>query len=252
MTSNGASPMPDPPIVDAHAHIFERGLPLSADAWMAPDYDFTAQDYLAQLDSHGIHFGVLSALSISGFYNDYTIAAAGRDGRLRATAIVPPESDRSTLAQMRDDGVVGIRLQLARATVLPDLRDEAHQRLLRRVRDLDWHVHVAIEGQRLPPVLAALEEGGRQDRDRSFRTSRAGGGNALQGLRGDDRRGRPRQYLGEAVRRIPVARYGKLARSEPGCLAIRGRDGRRAARRKWAPIGCSGAATARSWAMKAA
>lgn len=149
-----------PPIVDCHAHVFTRDLPLVEGAWMAPDYDYTPEDYLAELDRHGVHFGVLSGLSISGYYNDYTIAAARSSRRLRATAIVPPDADAHMLRNMRDDGVVGIRFQLARQEALPDLGDEAHRRLLRRVRDLDWHVHVAIEGARLPPVLAALEVSG--------------------------------------------------------------------------------------------
>jgi predicted TIM-barrel fold metal-dependent hydrolase len=150
----------DAPIVDAHAHIFNRDMPLSATAWMVPDYNFTAEDYLKTLDAHGVHFGILSAISISGFYNDYTIAAARRHKRLRATAIVAPGADPYVLRQMRDDGVVGIRLQLARLEHLPDLADEGHQLLLRRVRDLDWHVHVAVEGPRLPPILDALERSG--------------------------------------------------------------------------------------------
>ena len=148
------------PIVDCHAHVFTRDLPLVGDAWMAPDYDYTAHDYLAELDRHGVHFGILSGLSISGFYNDYTIASARLSPRLRATAIVAPDTDPYVLRRMRDDGVVGIRFQLARRTALPAFSDEAHRLLLRRVRDLDWHVHVAIEGERLPPVLAALEQSG--------------------------------------------------------------------------------------------
>ena len=155
--------MPEPvpvPMVDSHAHIFTRDMPLVANAWTVPDYDFTAEDYLAGLDANGVAFGVLSALSISGFYNDYTIAAARTHRRLRATVIVPPGADYYMLRNMRDDGVVGIRLQLARLAVLPDLADEGYQLLLRRVRDLDWHVHVAIEGPLLPPLLAELEKAG--------------------------------------------------------------------------------------------
>uniref|UniRef100_B0T8Y5 Amidohydrolase 2 n=1 Tax=Caulobacter sp. (strain K31) TaxID=366602 RepID=B0T8Y5_CAUSK len=148
------------PIVDCHAHVFTRDLPLTADSWTAPAYDYTPHDYLAELDRHGVHFGVLSGLSISGFYNDYTIAAARLGSRLRATAIVAPDTDPYTLRRMRDDGVVGVRFQLVRRDVLPDFTDEAHRLLLRRVRDLDWHVHVALEGERLPPVLAALESSG--------------------------------------------------------------------------------------------
>lgn len=148
------------PIVDCHAHVFTRDLPLLGDAWAAPAYDYTPQDYLADLDRHGIHFGVLSGLSIAGAYNDYTIAAARISPRLRATAIVAPDTDPYTLQRMRDDGVVGVRFQLVRRERLPDFADEAHRRLLRRIRDLDWHVHVALEGERLPPVLAALERSG--------------------------------------------------------------------------------------------
>jgi predicted TIM-barrel fold metal-dependent hydrolase len=44
--------------------------------------------------------------------------------------------------------------------VLPDFADEAYRLFLRRVADLDWHVHVAVEGERLPPVLAQLEQSG--------------------------------------------------------------------------------------------
>jgi predicted TIM-barrel fold metal-dependent hydrolase len=148
------------PIVDCHAHVFTRDLPLVGKAWAAPGYDYTPQDYLADLDRHGIHFGVLSGLSIAGSYNDYTVAAARFSPRLRATAIVEPDTDPYTLRRMRDDGVVGVRFQLVRCERLPDFADEAHRRLLRRIRDLDWHVHVAIEGERLTPVLKALEASG--------------------------------------------------------------------------------------------
>jgi predicted TIM-barrel fold metal-dependent hydrolase len=148
------------PIVDCHAHVFTQDLPLVGDAWTAPTYDYTPQNYLADLDRHGIHFGVLSGLSISGTYNEYTIAAARLSPRLRATAIVAPDTDPHTLRRMRGDGVVGIRFQLVRRAVLPDFADEAHRLLLRRVRDLDWHVHVALEGERLQAVLPALEASG--------------------------------------------------------------------------------------------
>ncbi len=148
------------PIVDAHAHVFTRDLPLAGDAWVAPAYDFTAADYLATLDAHGVHFGILSGLSISGDYNDYTIGAARGSPRLRATAIVAPETDPYILRRMQADGVVGIRFQLVRRAVLPDFTDTAHRLLLRRVRDLGWHVHVAIEGERLHHVLPALEAAG--------------------------------------------------------------------------------------------
>jgi predicted TIM-barrel fold metal-dependent hydrolase len=150
----------DPPIVDSHAHIFTPDMPLSSSAWMQPDYAFTAADYLAVLDAHGVHFGVIAGISIYGSYNDYMIEQLRRHPRLRGTVNIDPLTDRYTLERMKADGVVGVRLQLARRRELPDLNDEAHRLLLRRVADLNWHVHVALEGPALTAILPKLEASG--------------------------------------------------------------------------------------------
>jgi predicted TIM-barrel fold metal-dependent hydrolase len=150
----------DPPVVDAHAHIFTPDMPLAAAAWLKPDYAFGAEDYLQLLDAHGVHFGVIAGISIFGQYNDYMIEALRRHRRLRGTVNVDPATDRYTLERMKADGVVGVRLQLSRRTELPDLTTEAWRLLLRRVADLDWHVHLALEGALMPQVLPQLEASG--------------------------------------------------------------------------------------------
>jgi predicted TIM-barrel fold metal-dependent hydrolase len=144
------------PLIDCHAHVFGADMPVSADAWIVPGYAYTARDLIADMDANGILFAVLSGLSISGEYNDYMIRALREHRRLRGTAIVSPGADLYTLERMRDEGIVGIRLQLARAERLPDLAAEPWRLLLRRVRDLGWHVQVAVEGPRLPTLLPAL------------------------------------------------------------------------------------------------
>ncbi len=150
----------DPPVVDAHAHIFTPDMPTADSAWMKPDYAFTAEDYLRVLDAHGVHFGVIAGISIYGSYNDYMIGQLRRQPRLRGTVNIDPATDRYTLERMKADGVVGVRLQLSRRKELPDLGGEVYRLLLRRVRDLNWHVHLALEGQLLPAVLPALEASG--------------------------------------------------------------------------------------------
>jgi len=154
------APVIDPPVVDAHAHIFTPDMPVADAAWMQPDYAYTAEDYLRDLDAHGVHFGVLAGISIYGQYNDYMIEALRRHPRLRGTVNVAPATDRYTLERMRDDGIVGVRLQLSRRRELPDLGGEDYRLLLRRVADLGWHVHLALEGARLPAVLPQLEASG--------------------------------------------------------------------------------------------
>jgi predicted TIM-barrel fold metal-dependent hydrolase len=157
---SGSPQVMDPPIVDAHAHIFTKDMPLSETAWTTPDYGFTAEDYLRTLDAHGVHFGVIAGISIYGYYNDYMIEQLRKHRRLRGTVNIPPNTDRYVLERMKADGIVGVRLQLTRRKVLPDLSDEDHRLLFRRVADLDWHVHLVVEGQLLPPVLQKLEATG--------------------------------------------------------------------------------------------
>ena len=152
--------MDDPPVVDAHAHVFLKDMPLADSAWLVPDYGFTAEDYLAVLDAHGVHFGVIAGISIFGQYNDYMLGALRRHPRLRGTVNVDPAIDRYTLERMKADGVVGVRLQLSRRRELPDLASESWRMFFRRVADLDWHVHVALEGPLMPRVLPQLEAGG--------------------------------------------------------------------------------------------
>lgn len=148
---------PEPPVVDAHAHIFTRDMPRSRDAWFRPDNEFTAEQYLAMLDAHGIHFGVIAGISIYGLYNDYMLDKLRQHRRLRGTANVLPNTDRYILERMKEDGIVGVRLQLTRRKELPDLGDEEYRLLLRRLADLDLHLQVVVEGPRWPAVLAQLE-----------------------------------------------------------------------------------------------
>jgi predicted TIM-barrel fold metal-dependent hydrolase len=157
-----AEPGPDgatrwAPLVDTHAHIFLRELPLVGGATHRPEKSVTTEDYLATLDAHGVIFGVIAAPSFLGSYNDYMLDELPAHPRLRGTAIVEPGIGRYELREMAAEGVVGIRFSLRRYPTLPDLETPEYQRLLRRVADLGWHVHVYAEDHRmavLTPILA--------------------------------------------------------------------------------------------------
>jgi predicted TIM-barrel fold metal-dependent hydrolase len=149
----------EPPTVDAHAHIYSADMPVSASAWFRPGQAFTAEQYLAALDAHGVAYGVIAGISIFGTHNDYMIGQLRRHKRLRGTAIVDSTVDRSTLEGMKADGVVGIRLQLTRQP-LPDLAGDAYRMLFRCLADLDLHIEVVVEGPRWPQVLPHLEASG--------------------------------------------------------------------------------------------
>lgn len=148
------------PLVDAHAHVFKTDMPLRDKPRHRPTYSFTVEQYLAVLDEHGVRMAVLAAASPWHDYNDYLIDSVAAHPRLRGTVIVEPTVERIVLRDMARSGIVGIRLPFAGLEQLPDLTSFEYRRLFRRLVDLDWHVHLHVEGERLAPLLPPLEASG--------------------------------------------------------------------------------------------
>jgi len=147
------------PVVDAHAHIFHQGMPLINNPRHQPTYDFMLADYLAQLDRHGIDFGVIAAASLWGDFNDYTRDSVSGCDRLRGTVILHPGKSYD-FAGLSAAGIVGVRLPFIGLPRLPDLTTADYQTLLRQIADHDWHVHLHVEGLHIPAVLPLLEKAG--------------------------------------------------------------------------------------------
>ena len=151
--------MTETPLVDAHVHVFTQDMPLIDNPRHAPTYSFTTGQLLATMDAHGVQFAVIAAASPWGDYNDYVIAALRAHKRLRGTVILAPTVERYILEAMSRDGVVGVRLPFI-SHPLPDITTFDYRRLLRRLADLDWHVHLHVEGERLPGLIEKIEASG--------------------------------------------------------------------------------------------
>lgn len=150
----------EPPIVDSHCHILTRRMPLRPDAWTQPDYDYAAEDYLADLDRHGIAFGVIAAASLYGDYNDYTLQALRTYKRLRATLYPQPDLGLSELRRLRDLGVAGVRLQWKKDAALPDFDGFEYGKYLTRLADCGMHVELNASSEQLAYALPKLTEKG--------------------------------------------------------------------------------------------
>ena len=146
-------------LVDAHAHVMRRDLPLASGRHSAPKRDVTVEEYIGVLDAHHVARGVLTAPSFYGADNSLLLAALDAyPSRLRGTVIVSPDVSPATLALMDRRGVVGIRLNWIRRATLPDVT--SYRRLLTLARDLDWHVEIFLEGPKLALVLPHLRSAG--------------------------------------------------------------------------------------------
>ena len=148
------------PSVDAHAHIFTRAMPFAEDAHTRPDYDYSVEAYLADLDRHGIGYGVIAAASLFDDDNAYTLAALAAHARLRGTVMVRPDIDARSLSAMADRGVMGVRLQWRRMADLPDLAEEPYRGFLHRLADCGLHVELLAAGATLPMLLPQFAPSG--------------------------------------------------------------------------------------------
>jgi predicted TIM-barrel fold metal-dependent hydrolase len=148
------------PIVDSHAHIFNARMPFAADAWIRPDYEYTVESYLADLDRYGIAYGVIAAASLYGDYNDYTLWALEQHKRLRATIAHDPTADSEKLKRLREQGVVGMRLQFRERSPLPDLATPEYGKFLSRLADCGMHLQLNAGSTYLSHILPLLKDRG--------------------------------------------------------------------------------------------
>jgi len=144
------------PAVDCHAHIFTRTMPFAEDAHSRPDYDYSAETYLADLKRHGIRHGVIAAASLYGDYNVYTLEALAAHPELRGTVILRPETGAAAIRDLAGRGVVGVRLVWRRLASFPDLRADPWRSHLRALADNGLHVELLAGGDGLASLLPAL------------------------------------------------------------------------------------------------
>lgn len=135
-------------------------MPFASNAWKRPDYAYTVGNFLADLDAHGVQYGVIAAASLFGTNNEYSIRSVRAHPRLRATAIVDDAVDAAALRSLRAAGIVGIRLQWFFRNPLPDLAGGQFRQLCHALRDLGMHVHLNINGDRLVEVARHIADSG--------------------------------------------------------------------------------------------
>ncbi|MGL5362178.1 MAG: amidohydrolase family protein [Bosea sp. (in: a-proteobacteria)] len=147
-------------VIDTHAHVFRRGLPLAPGARYTSDYDATPADYLAQLDANGMTHGVLVQISFLGTDNSYMLEAMDASkGRLKGVVVVDPAISRDDMKAMNARGVVGVRLNLV-GRPIPDFTTGPWPEHLKAVADLGWQVEIHREAKDLEGIVGPLLKAG--------------------------------------------------------------------------------------------
>lgn len=149
--------------VDSHAHVFcgDR-YPYSPDTHYKPQPSQagTAAKFLAVLDAHGMSHGLLVGAGPYGADNRCMLAAiAGSGGRFKGIALVNPNIAERELAVLSDQGVIGVRINLM-TNGMRELTEPGADRLLARVKEMNWFVQIHCEKDNLVAAAPTLRKAG--------------------------------------------------------------------------------------------
>lgn len=141
--------------VDTHAHVI--GLPPAYPFVAGRSYtppEATAERYLAMLDATGMEHGVLVQVSVHGTDNRLMVETlkAHRE-RLRGIAVIPLGLPDSALAELKDAGVVGLRLNILYGGGIGFEQLDSYAAL---AREMGWHLQFLIDAQDLVPLAPRL------------------------------------------------------------------------------------------------
>ena len=144
-----------PGAVDTHAHVI--GLP--------PAYPFVAERsytppeapaarYLAMLDATGMAHGVLVQVSVHGTDNRLMVETlkANRQ-RLRGIAVIPLGLPERDLADLKEAGVTGLRLNVLFGGGVGLDQVERYGAL---AREMGWHLQFLLDARHLPEMAGLM------------------------------------------------------------------------------------------------
>lgn len=149
--------MINPPLVDSHAHVWDRTCAFVDGARYNPDYEATIDTYLKVLDAQGIARAVLVQPSFLGTDNRYLLECLrAHPDRLRGIVVLSFDASDAELDDLQALGVIGVRFNLVgkSADCLETVEAGA---FLNRIVERDWWAELQVEGDRLAAVLKRLE-----------------------------------------------------------------------------------------------
>ncbi|HEX2829727.1 MAG TPA: amidohydrolase family protein [Burkholderiales bacterium] len=149
--------------VDSHAHVFcDKSYAFSPETLYHPHPSQmgTAKQFRAVLDFHGFTHGLLVGAGPYGADNRCMLSAiAESNGRFKGVALVKPEISDKDLAALKDQGVVGIRVNLM-GHGLRELTEPGADKLLARIKEMDLFLQVHLEKANLAEAAPILRKAG--------------------------------------------------------------------------------------------
>ncbi|MCA0304560.1 MAG: amidohydrolase family protein [Proteobacteria bacterium] len=149
-----------PEAIDAHAHVFVKGLPMPIDARYRPAYDASWETLLALAEKNRVGRAVILQPSFLGFDNRYLLdTLRAQPGRFRGVPWLSPSAPipPADFDEMERIGVRGLRFPIYG---LPTPQWAYYLPMLAEAKKRRWPIHLTVESKRLPELLPFLLDGG--------------------------------------------------------------------------------------------
>ncbi|MGQ1480559.1 amidohydrolase family protein (plasmid) [Acinetobacter baumannii] len=144
--------------IDTHAHVFSAHDQFIATARYTPNYDAPVQSFISHLDKHNLTHGILIQPSFFGTNNDVMLKAIRQfPERLKGIAVVDTTATLEELSQLKEQGIVGIRLNLF-GLPIPSLDTAEWKRFLTNLEILEWQIELHAPPEYLVSLLPLLNQ----------------------------------------------------------------------------------------------
>lgn len=144
--------------IDTHAHVFSTQDQCIETARYIPHYDASVQSFISHLDSNHLTHGILVQPSFLGTDNHAMLNAIQQyPDRLKGIAVVDHTTPSHELFKLKEQGIVGVRLNLF-GLALPSLNTTEWQIFLRTLETLNWQIELHAPPKYLVQLLPQLSE----------------------------------------------------------------------------------------------
>lgn len=144
--------------IDTHAHVFFQHDSCIATARYTPSYDADIDTFIGHLDAHGLSHAVLVQPSFFGSHNQVLLNAIQHaPERLKGIAVVENDISLNALKDLKNSGIVGIRLNLF-GLPRPDLSQADWHAFLQRLEQVQFQIELHAPPAYLVALLPQLAQ----------------------------------------------------------------------------------------------
>ncbi|PAU78875.1 amidohydrolase family protein [Halomonas salipaludis] len=146
---------------DCHAHVYAR-VDEAKGSNYRPSRPAPLDEWQGYLDDRRLRGGVLVQPSFLGHDNRELLQILDKLGDgFKGVVQLPKHASLAEMKELDAAGIVGVRWNLIeRRRELPDLDDPQWIDFLDRLKALNWHLELHLEGNRLPELFPALHAHG--------------------------------------------------------------------------------------------